>query len=105
MPPSVPSCTMALLARVWPARLLMVDVAGIGIPAGRTTRFPAAAGCVTVTLIETAFALGGMSHSPATVTLRMAPAARARAVLRVSIKRQGASAKNGALTTGGGGSG
>jgi hypothetical protein len=84
---------MALLARFWPARKLMVEVLGRGTPTGAKVRLPLAAG-PTVTLAAMAWAAVEMPHWPATEKDREPAAARSGppsgpGVFRVSKIRQG----------------
>src|SRR6476659_4809407 len=77
MVPPAPRATIALLARVCPARKLMVEARGAEVPPGKRVRNPIAVGPVTVTLMEMAFAVGGIWHCPPTVNVRVAPPASA----------------------------
>ena len=63
---------------------------GTGIPVGNTRRWPASVGWVTVMLAETAQALVGIWHRPATGKVReVAPTSAGASAPRVSTSRQG----------------
>src|SRR6266699_4784886 len=94
MSPVGGSGTMALLARVCPARQFNVETKGSGIPPGTILTSPSAVGCVTVKLYATALAVAGIPHWPAMVNERSALALSAGPPygptgLRVSATRHG----------------
>ncbi len=62
--PSAPTGTMTELATVWPAVKFRLEVDGAACPLGKTVRWPASFGLVTVTLSATAIAPAGMPLLP-----------------------------------------
>src|ERR1700726_2845809 len=92
--PAGPSSMTALLARVWPAARLSVEVAGIAAPAAPRTRKPGTGAATTVRLAETATARVEMPHWPAALKVSMPEAEipgapNWPAAFRVSTRRQG----------------
>src|SRR5580693_411063 len=94
-PVPLPSATTALFARTCPGAKLIVLASGNGWSSAESRSEPTADGWTTVTLTESALAVGGTPHLPASATARSAdgpsagppPAPGGR---RVSSRRQGA---------------
>src|SRR5690349_5624152 len=68
--PAEVSIRTPLLARVRPARkLIVLEVAGTALP-GKKVRCPVPGGLMTVTLAGIAFAVAGTPQRPSTTTIR-----------------------------------
>src|SRR5512140_1926027 len=93
--PDPSRATIPLLARVWVGPKLMAVAVGSGNPVAKRRRSPPVVPPVTVTLTETALAVGGIPHALEMTNVRCSPPASAGAFAgrRVSIRRQGVTGK------------
>src|SRR5438046_2896396 len=73
--PLTPTCARTALGTVWPPLELRFDAAGCTAPQGKTVRYPAPVGSVTVTFRLTALALAATPARPATGSCNTEPPA------------------------------